>query len=73
MEIRLRQLEETEPLLFARLVSLAVLENEGYGTPEQHVRIVHEVAPDLDDELAARIGHHITQWAVASMVWEGLR
>lgn len=73
MEASLRQIEATNPRLFSQLVSEAVLSNEGYGTPEHMAQIVQEVAPDLDSELAAKIGLHVTQWAVASMVWEGLR
>lgn len=73
MESRLRQLERSNPLLFARLVSGAVLDNEGYGTDEHLINIVREVAPGLDNDLSSKIGRVVTQWAVASMVWEGLR
>ena len=73
MEARLRQLERTSPWLFARLVSLAVLDNSGYGSDESLVKIVQEVAPALDNDLSLKIGRVVTQWAVANMVWEGLR
>ena len=76
MEARLRQLEGTEPLLFAQLVSQAVLTSSGGMDlpipPDKLEELVLEIAPDLDPAIARQIGERISTRTLVYVTAEAL-